>query len=573
MKKILLMGNPNIGKSVVFSRLTGVHVIASNYPGTTVEFTEGSITINGKKAKLIDVPGTYTLEPTCDAERIATEMIKEGDLIINVIDSTHLERNLLLTLQLLEQHKPMIIALNIWDETKHKGIKIDIKKLEKELGIPTIPTTAVTGEGIKKLVSNFGKAVIPKNKASSTKEKWQRIGTIIQKAQVLTHRHHTLKEKFRDLTIKPWFGIPFAALVLFATFMIIRYIGEGLIGYVFEPVFENLWSPLMLKLSALLGGSGFIHDVLVGQVIDSQINYVESLGLLTTGLFVPIAMVLPYVFAFYLALSFLEDTGYLPRLAVLVDNVMHKVGLHGCAIIPMFLGLGCNVPGALSTRILETRRERFIAMTLMCISVPCMAQTAMIVGLIGSAGVIGLSFVFGTLFIVWIMLGIIMNKLIKGESPEIFTEIPPYRTPRLKVLFKKVWMRIKSFIKEAVPYVLLGVLIVNILYSLGIIQFIGNITAPVITGVLGLPKEAVGALIVGFLRKDVAIGMLLPLGLALPQLIVASVVLAMYFPCIATFAVLIRELKMKDTIKSTSIMIFSAFFVGGMLNLLLKVIF
>jgi ferrous iron transport protein B len=355
--------------------------------------------------------------------------------------------------------------------------------------------------------------------------------------------------------------------------MVIRYIGEGLIGYVFEPLFQSLWSPLMLKLSAFFGGSGFIHDILIGQLVDSQIEYVESLGLLTTGLFVPIAMVLPYVFAFYLALSFLEDIGYLPRLAVLVDNVMHKVGLHGCAIIPMFLGLGCNVPGALATRVLETRREKFIAMTLMSIAVPCMAQIAMIVGLIGNAGVIGLSFVFGTLFVVWIILGMIMNKVIKGESPEIFTEIPPYRMPRLGVLLKKVWIRIKGFIKEAVPYVLLGVLIVNILYSLEIIQFAGEIAAPVITGILGLPEEAIGALIIGFLRKDVAIGMLLPLGLTLPQLIVASVVLAMYFPCVATFAVLIRELKIKDTIKSASIMIFSALFVGGILNLLLSVIF
>ncbi|MBD3360591.1 GTP-binding protein [Candidatus Peregrinibacteria bacterium] len=572
MKKVLLMGNPNVGKSVVFSRLTGVHVIASNYPGTTVEFTEGSLNVNKEKTKLIDVPGTYTLEPTCTAEKIATEMIEEGDLIINVLDASRLERNLLLTLQLLEKKKPMLVVLNMWDETKHKGIKIDIKKLEEELGVPVIPTTAVTGEGIKKLVSNLEKAKIPKRKKTSTNEKWQKIGEIIKKVQKITKRDHTLKEKIRDLSIKPLFGIPLAVIVLFLVFLVIRFVGEGLIGFVFEPLFENIWTPLMLKLSTFLGGKGFIHDVLIGELYDGRIAYVESLGLLTTGLFVPIAMVLPYVFAFYLSLSFLEDVGYLPRLAVLCDNFMHKVGLHGCSIIPMFLGLGCNVPGALATRILETKRERFIAMTLMSIAVPCMAQTAMIIGLIGNAGITGLAFVFGTLFIVWIILGLIFNKFLKGESPEIFTEIPPYRMPYMRALFKKVWIRIKWFIKEAVPYVLLGVLFVNILYSLGIIQFLGKISAPVITGILGLPEAAVGSLIVGFLRKDVAIGMLLPLGLTLPQLIVASVVLAMYFPCVATFSVMLKELGIKDMIKSAGIMIFSAFFVGGTLNVLLNAI-
>ncbi|HEC20999.1 MAG TPA: GTP-binding protein, partial [Candidatus Peregrinibacteria bacterium] len=219
MKKILLMGNPNVGKSVVFSRLTGADVISSNYPGTTVEFTEGRMRLGREKAMLIDVPGTYTLEPTCSAERIAVEMIKEGDLIVNVLDATHLERNLLLTLQLLEKKKPMVVVLNIWDETKHKGIEIDLKKLEAELGVPVIPTAAITGEGIKKLVSALSKVKMPKNKPTSTQEKWKKIGEIVKKVQKVTHRHHTFLERFRDLTIKPLFGIPFAVLVLLATFI------------------------------------------------------------------------------------------------------------------------------------------------------------------------------------------------------------------------------------------------------------------------------------------------------------------------------------------------------------------
>jgi ferrous iron transport protein B len=253
----------------------------------------------------------------------------------------------------------------------------------------------------------------------------------------------------------------------------------------------------------------------------------------------------------------------------MVDTLMHRLGLHGLAIVPMLLGLGCNVPGVLATRILETRRERFISATILSIGVPCAALQAMVVGLLGRYGMAKVGIVYGTLFIVWIVLGVLLNHTVKGKSPEIFVEIPPYRIPYLRGLLKKIWIRMKWFIKEAVPFVLLGVLIVNILYTLGIIQFIGKFTAPVVTKVLGLPGEAVGALIIGFLRKDVAVGMLIPLGLTAKQLIIASVVLAMYFPCVATFTVLVKELGFVDMLKSAGIMIISSLAVGGLLNLIL----
>jgi ferrous iron transport protein B len=567
VRKILLMGNPNVGKSVIFTRLTGVNVIASNYPGTTVEFTRGHMKLGDEQVEIIDVPGTYDLDPASPAEAVAVRMVQEGDVIIDVVDATNLERNLNLTLQLLQDGKPVVVVLNLWDETRHIGIFIDVDKLREILGVPVVPTCAITGEGIKELVSE-----IPHAKVSSFRydpeKRWEKVGEIVGQVQRITHRHHTFLERLEDLSIKPATGLPLALVTLFVIFQIIRFIGEGLIGFVFEPIFEKLWAPLVMQVSGLLG-SGFLHDILIGRLVEGRIDFVESLGLLTTGLFVPIAMVLPYVFSFYLVLSFLEDSGYLPRLAVLVDNVMHKFGLHGLAIIPMMLGLGCNVPGAMATRVLETRRERFIAATLMAIAVPCMAQMAMVAGLIGKYGAKGFGLVFGSLFLVWVVLGILLNRFSKGESPEIFVEIPAYRMPYWRALLKKVWMRIRGFLREAIPFVLLGVLVTNILYSAGIIRFIGRLTSPIVTGVLGLPQDAVGALIIGFLRKDVAVGMLLPLGLNLSQLVVASVVLTMYFPCIATFAVLIRELGIKDMMKSAAIMIASALVVGGLLNLIL----
>jgi ferrous iron transport protein B len=573
LKKILLIGNPNVGKSVIFSRLTGAKVIASNYPGTTVGYTKGYMRLGNEKVEVTDVPGTYSLEPASKAEEVALEMleeaIREDDcIIINVIDATNLERNLNLTLQLLEKNIPLVICLNIWDEAKHTGIDINERKLEQILDVPIVPTCGITGEGISNLVNRIKESRISSYKFDIN-ERWSEIGKIVNDVQKLSHRHHTFLEKVGDISIHSIAGIPITILVLVLAFSVVRFIGESIISYIMEPIFENLWTPLMLNLSEVLGSSGFIHNILIGNLTNGEIDFVEATGLLTTGLFVPFGMVLPYVFAFYFVLSLLEDIGYLPRLGILIDSVMHRFGIHGLAIIPMLLGLGCNVPGALSTRILETRKERFIAATLMSVAVPCMAQLAMVIGLLGSYGTSAFLVWFLTLFIVWIVLGLILKKIVKGESPEIFTEIPPYRLPYIPALFKKLWLRVLSFLKEAVPFVLLGVLVVNVLYTLHIISYIGKLTEPVVKGLLGLPNEAIGALIIGFFRKDVAVGMLAPLGLNMKQMVIASVVLTMYFPCVATFVVMLKELGVKDMLKSAAIMIISAITVGTLLNLIL----
>ena len=571
LDRILLMGNPNVGKSALFSRLTGAKVIVSNYPNTTVEFYKGRMKIAEKNPELIDVPGTYSLEAKSKAEEVATSMLKEGDVIINVINATNLERNLYLTLQLLEKNIPMILVLNMWDETKHMGITIDVQKLEEKLGIPVVSTCSLTGEGIKTLVQKLQSAKAPKLKQMNEAGRWQKIGEIVDSVQTLVHKDHTLLNRIGDLSIKPLTGLPIAALVLFVSFWIIRFVGESLINYVFDPLFQKIWTPFLIKTFSFLNEGNFIREVLIGSFINGQIDFGLSFGLLTTGLYVPIVMVLPYIFSFYLVLGILEDLGYLPRLAVLMDNFLHHLGLHGYATIPLILGLGCNVPGALAIRMLEGRREKFIAATLMAVAVPCMAQIAMIVGLVGQRGGEYVALIFGILFVILVVKGILMNKLMKGQSPEIFVEIPPYRMPQAHAVLKKLWFRVFGFLKEALPYVLLGVLIVNILYSLKIIAFISELFSPVLVKLWGLPKEAMGALIVGFLRKDVAIGMLGPLGLTTKQLVIGSTILAIYFPCIATFTVLIKELGIKDMLKSMAIMIFVALFVGTILNLFLPI--
>lgn len=569
MKKILLMGNPNVGKSAVFSRLTGVCVIASNYPGTTVEFTQGRMKLGDDEALLIDVPGTYGLEATSKAEQIAIDMLKVGDVVINVVDATNLERNLHLTMHLLEQDIPILMALNVWDDAKHKGIEIDVKRMEELLGVPVVPTVGTTGEGFKELLSRIPEASNPKVSPRSEEDRWRETAEVVDKVQSLHHRHHTLLESLGDASVMPLTGIPIALAVMAASFGFVRLVGEGLIGFVFEPLFEGLWQPLMMRLSLALPPGGLLHSVVIGKLIDGQIDFVQSFGMLTTGLFVPVGMVLPYVFSFYLLLGFLEDLGYLPRLAVLLDNVMHRMGLHGWAIIPSLLGLGCNVPGIMATRILEDRREKLIAATIISIGVPCAALQAMIWGLLGQHGVGYVAIVYLSLFLSWYAIGRILNLILRGCSLDLVMEVPPYRFPALQTLAKKLWMRILGFLKEALPIVLLGVLAVNILYFLKVFDFIANITAPLVTKVWGLPKESVTAIAIGFLRKDVAVGMLGTLNLTAAQLTVASTVLAMFFPCIATFAVLVKELGTRDMLKSVLIMLISSLVVGGILNVIL----
>ncbi|MCK4928220.1 MAG: GTP-binding protein, partial [Methanosarcinales archaeon] len=288
-KKILLMGNPNVGKSVVFSRLTGANVIASNYPGSTIEFTKGLMRIDGNKIELIDVPGTYSLEPTNAAEEVAVEMLGEGDLIINVIDSTNLERNLYLTLELLQHNTPVVIALNMWDEAKHNGITINPGELEKLLGVPVVPIVALTGEGVKTLLSRLKDAPIPTTASQSEAEKWIHIGEIIKKVQKIEHRHHTIWEKISDATVKPTTGLPIGLGIILLTFAFIRFIGEGLIGHVIEPLFD-LYTPIAMEISRALG-PGILHDIIIGRLIEGDIDYVQSMGLLTTGIFVPLGMV------------------------------------------------------------------------------------------------------------------------------------------------------------------------------------------------------------------------------------------------------------------------------------------
>ena len=336
-----------------------------------------------------------------------------------------------------------------------------------------------------------------------------------------------------------------------------------------DPLFEYLWRPVLEKLSAVIG-DGALGNVLIGTMINGSIDFEQSLGVLSTGIYVEFGMVLPYIIAFYAVLSFLEDFGYLPRLAVVFDALLHRFGIHGYAIIPTLLGFGCNVPGILATRVLESEREKFIAATLISVGVPCVSIQAMLSATLGTFGLGYIAAVYGVLFCVWMVLGRIMHLTLRGFSPELIVEIPPYRIPSAKAWRSKLWFRIKDFLCEATPLVLGGILLVNFLESIGVMTGAANLLSPIFEGFLGLPAAAAVPVVVGLFRKDIAMGLLIPLGLTAHQTLVAVIVLAMTFPCIATFVVMWKELGVKKMLLSTFIMITAAMVTGGVLNLVLR---
>jgi ferrous iron transport protein B len=610
---ILLVGQPNVGKSVLFSHLTGVRTIASNYPGTTVSYAMGRMRGKGSTLIVVDAPGTYSLEPLDEAARVTVDLIDDAKRIINVVDSTHLERHLPMTLELIAQNKPMVIALNMSDEARHKGIGIDVEKLSVELGVPVVAIAARSGEGVKNLIDACldlrpghrpignesghpghhphiqhpfpaGRSGAAPEHAHLDRDRiWRRVGELVERVQTLEHHHHTFADRLEELSIHPLWGSLFALVVIALSFSLVRLLGEflitGAVGIVGKPwlelpfgtelLFEKILQPPLIRLSGLLGPGSFLHRLLIGTLVEGRIDFMQSFGILTSGLFIPLGVVLPYLLSFYFVLSLLEDSGYLPRLAVFRDNFMHRIGLHGYAIIPTLLGLGCNVPGIMATRILESRRQRFVTATLISIAVPCAALQAMIIGLVGRRGIGPVLVVYGTLFVVWLLISLVLRFTTREFQPELLVEIPPYRLPTARALATKMWLRISGFVREALPIILTAIVAVNVLYQLNLFTYVARFAEPVVTRVWGMPSEAVVPLLVGILRKDVALGLFAPLELTGKQLIIGSVVLAMFFPCIATFVVLFRELGFKGGLKSIGIMLLAVFLTGGALNLIL----
>ena len=545
----LLAGNPNVGKSLIFSRLTGIGIISSNFPGTTVGLNYGTTQFKGDSYDIIDIPGLYRLEEEWLIEGKKRNLFKEldYDFIVCVADAPHLERNLFFTLEILQLQKPLILMLNKFDEAQRKGINIDVKKLSKLLGIPVIPTVATTGEGLKELEREALKLANGSTQTPSVaipptaEEKWQTIGRIIHAVQEVKHKHPSFWEHLQGWATAPATGLPLAFITLLVSFFLVRLVGESFINFL-DPLYENYYFPFLEKLFAP------IKDNMLGLLLlgDGGENY---FGVLTDGLHIALVDVMPYVLAFYTLLGFLGELGYLPRLAVLLDRMLHKIGLHGYGSLPIMLGFGCKVPAVMGIRVLETRRERVIALALILVLAPCISQTAMIISILSPYGIKYMLMVFGALVVNGVVIGTLLNRLMKGETPELFMEIPSWQVPQLKPLARKIWIRMKEYFADALPLILVGILFVDVMQLSGVTAWLTKILRAPVEWALGLPPDATPLLLLGFLRKDVSIALLEPFNLTPQALVVACVFMSMYMPCIATFFVMLRESGWKDTLR------------------------
>ena len=371
---------------------------------------------------------------------------------------------------------------------------------------------------------------------------------------------HTLKDALGELTVKPLTGIPIAIAILYGFWSVFcSFAGTLFTDGFFVKLFDEHFLPWIQ--SVFPGEGGWFYYIFVGD--PAADNCFEAFGVLTSGLFVAIGVVLPAIFIFYLMMALLEDVGYLPRMAVLVDTIFHKIGLHGYAIVPSILALGCNVPAVTATRILETKKQRFMMMTLLAIFIPCGAQLGIMQEVIPeSTGIVLLYLIFG-----YFIFGFILNKLTPGKSPEILIDVPPYQKPLWNNISRKLRMRLGGFLKTAVPFVLFGCAIVNILYLTGTIDWLAKTLTPLLTGWFGVPGETAGPLVAAFLRKDLAVAQLSVIEMSKYQMITSVVLVSIYFPCVATFVMLLKE-GWKNLLGSLAVLVTVIFLYGGLINLI-----
>ena len=609
---VVLVGNPNVGKSALFGALTGTYVTVSNYPGTTVEVTTGHASIGGRRVRVVDTPGASSFVPSSEDERVTRDILLEDAprSVVVVGDAKNLERTLLLAVQVAEMEIPFVLCLNMMDEARARGLAVDEETLSRGLGAPVVSTVAVRREGIGRLIAALEKpgaggariaypepvekavaavlALLPASPLSArslalmalsgdetlsswlsermppdslsslerARQKLRReladpVAYVVNRARLtaaarLGKTSSPLGERTgpprrrlaaaldRATTHRLW-GLPLLALVLYLSYLFVGVFGaKTLVDLLENGLFGKIISPAATAAANRWIPWAIVRDLFVGPY-----------GIVTMALAYSLALVLPIVGTFFLAFGALEDSGYLPRLAVMVNRLFKSMGLNGKAVLPMVLGLGCDTMATLTTRILETPKERLIVILLLALGVPCSAQLtvvmAMLSGLSLWAVLIWLTVVVGVILVV----GRLAAKILPGRGSDFILELPPLRVPQLGNIAIKTLARIEWYLKEAVPLFVLGTLILFVADRLRLLASVERLAEPVLTGALGLPRETAGAFVVGFLRRDFGAAGLFDLArqgrLSPEQIVVSMVTITLFIPCIANFFMIVKE--------------------------------
>jgi ferrous iron transport protein B len=637
---VVLIGNPNVGKSVIFNYLTGKYVMVSNYPGTTVEVATGTMTSHGRKFQVIDTPGVNSLIPMSEDEKVTRDiLLKEQQYcLVQVIDAKNLRRGLLISLQLLEMELPFLIVLNMWDEAKTRGIEIRIPILSDHLKLPILRTVATRRKGLEKIKdnlhiksSNFPPITYPEPVEKGVSRilpllpetfiskrslalmlisgdesliEWLHqnlsesdilqietihretqacfgnpIGYLINQARqrkadellsraMVSKREtpKTLMTFLGNLSIHPFWGIPILLAILWVIYEFVGVFGaQTSVKFLEETVFGKWLLPPLSRGIERLIPSPLLQELLVGPY-----------GVISMALTYAIAIILPIVGCFFLVFGLMEDSGYLPRLAVMTNRIFKKMGLNGKAVLPMILGLGCDTMATMTTRILDTEKDRTIVTLLLALGVPCSAQLGVILGMFAGLPahylLIWCSLIAGIVVVV----GYLAARVIPGESSDFILEIPPLRLPQFTNVLVKTLARIEWYLKEAVPLFILGTLILFILHKTKLLILLEQLTTPLFVHFLGLPSKVTESFIIGFLRRDYGAAGLFVLakeGILEPrQVLVSLVTITLFIPCIAQFFMMIKERGLRKTLWMSAIIFPIAFGVGGMLNFFLKLL-
>jgi ferrous iron transport protein B len=565
--RIALVGNPNVGKSVVFGRLSGRYATVSNYPGTTVTVTTGRAMVGAEVCDIIDTPGVNTLEGYVSEDERITRQLLAGDgaeLVVQIADARNLRRALLLTSQLATFGRPMVLVLNMTDEAHTRGVSVDAEALGAFLGIPVIEAVAPEGRGMRELRASLPAAAVPDPAsgaggdhlawADATSRRFRRVGM-----GTVGRFQEWLGRAVRE----PLTGLPILALVLYLTYLFVGVFGaQTLVGLLEEDLFGRLINPAAAAAVGYLPFE-FFRDLLVGEF-----------GLISMGLTYAIAIVLPVVTTFFLVFGFLEDSGYIPRLAIFCDRLFRAMGLNGKAVLPMVLGLGCDTMATMTTRILGTPKERLIAITLLALGVPCSAQLATIMGILGGISVFALLTLFAVVLSQMVLVGFLAARALPGDRSDFIMELPPIRLPGLGNLLTKTALRVRWYLGEAVPLFLIGTALLFALHRMGALAWLTAGAEPVVVGLLGLPAESAHVFVMGFLRRDYGAAGLFVLAsqgaLTGVQAVVALTVMTLFVPCVANLLMIIRE---RGTQVGLAILVFVTFVAvgtGTALNTLLR---